>query len=406
MVAPAGLAGFDGAEVVSGVLDLLAGGAGTEAAVRWTQVCSSSGTCIPACDYGVNPRFMVKLAGLKAKRAEDGPAASRRAVAMYNGMARAVRQLSRLLLPPEDLARLDGAGGAREADEGAPDVVFYTGCNVLKTPHIALTCLDVLDALGIRYAVEGGPATCCGIVHFLGGDATLSGRLGYRSIETLASHRTAEVLSWCPSCQVQMGEGALPSYERSTGTKPFELTPFLMFLDRHLARLKPLFAHPVKRRVAIHERPGIPGAMEAAKRILGAIPGLELVEVDAPRAGLMSNFLSALPDFKRHLLATEFAGVEASGADILATVFHACHREICHFDSGRSFEIVNVMDLIGEAMGLRHEDAFKRLKAMRDVDAILLDSLDLIRERDVDVEALRAALLTEFNAPGAEVRSR
>ena len=30
-----------------------------------------------------------------------------------------------------------------------PDFVFYTGCNVLKTPHIALLALDIMDALGV-----------------------------------------------------------------------------------------------------------------------------------------------------------------------------------------------------------------------------------------------------------------
>jgi Fe-S oxidoreductase len=401
MVPPAGLATADGPEVVAGILDLLAGGAGTADAVRWTQVCSSSGRCIPACDYGVNPRFMVKLAGLRAKQA-DPPVATRRALTMYNGMAQGVRQLSRLLLSPEELARLDGARGPN-ADDDPVDIVFYTGCNVLKTPHIALHCLDVLDALGLRYAVEGGPNACCGIVHFMGGDATLSGRLGYHTIERLAARRTAEVLSWCPSCQAQIGEGTLPSYERSTGTKPFDLVPFIVFLDRHLARLRPLFAHAVNRRVAIHERPGIAGVMEAAKRILAAIPGVELIEIDVPRVGLMSNFMSGLPAFKRELLKTEFAHVEASRADTLATIFHSCHREICHFDSGRSFEIVNIMDLIGEAMGFRHEDGFKRLKAMRDVDSIILDNLDVIRDRGLDVDGVRAAFLTEFCAPGVEV---
>ena len=41
--------------------------------------------------------------------------------------------------------RLDGDAGER------PDFVFYTGCNVLKTPHIALLALDIMDALGVTY---------------------------------------------------------------------------------------------------------------------------------------------------------------------------------------------------------------------------------------------------------------
>jgi hypothetical protein len=54
-------------------------------------------------------------------------------------------------------------------------------------------------------------------------------------------------------------------------------------------------------------------------------------------------------------------------------------------------------------MGFRHEDGFKRLKTMRDVDAIVLDNLDVIRDRGLDVEGVRAAFLAEFSAPGVEV---
>ncbi len=67
---------------------------------------------------------------------------------------------SRLQLSPETLARLGqrapGAPAktdtsAQQEPPAAPDFVFYTGCNVLKTPHIALLALDIMDGLGVRY---------------------------------------------------------------------------------------------------------------------------------------------------------------------------------------------------------------------------------------------------------------
>ena len=35
-----------------------------EASARWATVCSGSGHCIPACQHGVNPRFMLAMARL------------------------------------------------------------------------------------------------------------------------------------------------------------------------------------------------------------------------------------------------------------------------------------------------------------------------------------------------------
>jgi len=82
MVEPAGLDPADGVAITDGVLDLLAGGGGTKAAERWAQVCTNSGKCIPACDYGINPRFMVNMARI-ASKAKLGANEVRRAANEY-----------------------------------------------------------------------------------------------------------------------------------------------------------------------------------------------------------------------------------------------------------------------------------------------------------------------------------
>ena len=110
----------------------------------------------------------------------------------------------------------------------------------------------------------------------------------------------------------------------------------------------------------------------------------------------MSNSLSVLPEFKSKLREREFAQAEAAGVDTLATIFHACHREICHYESGRSFEILNFMELVGESLGLRHEDVYKRLKLMQDVDAIVRDSEDLIAHHGLDLEQVRDVIYTDM----------
>ena len=104
--------------------------------------------------------------------------------------------------------------------------MFYTGCNVLKTPHIALLALDIMDALDITYDVMGGPTHCCGIVQMRSGDVATSGRVAENTIDKLSQSKTGQVVSWCPSCQVQFTETTLPTIEKTRGAKPFEMTPF------------------------------------------------------------------------------------------------------------------------------------------------------------------------------------
>src|SRR5882672_753978 len=56
---PAGLGDADPEAVVSGVLDILRFGKGAAESEKWAKSCMASGECIKACDYGVNPRFLL-----------------------------------------------------------------------------------------------------------------------------------------------------------------------------------------------------------------------------------------------------------------------------------------------------------------------------------------------------------
>ena len=296
--------------VITGVLDLLRTGDGPEVSRRWASSCVLSGECIKACDEGVNPRFLLAMARAAMAKTRHEPKLRRKqGVEDFRKLAQDVGVLSKMQLTSEMLARLgQDAGADRRHDEATserPDFVFYTGCNVLKTPHIALLALDVMDALGVTYTVMGGPSHCCGVVQFRTGDVEASGRMAEHTLDRLAQGKSGQVVSWCASCHVQFTEFTLPAHERMTGSRAFEMTPFMLFLRSRLDQLRPLLRHRVEARVALHRHPGVPGVMEAAADILAAVPGIEVVELDQPAVGLMSNSLRALPDYKRKLQRDE-----------------------------------------------------------------------------------------------------
>src|SRR4051812_18896018 len=318
MVEPAGLDPENAVEIVGGVLDLIGGGAGTRDAERWAQVCTNSGKCIPACDYGINPRFMVNMARIASKAKAGADSVRRAANEYFNSMGRSTRVISRLQLPPEVLARIAPALRAAEEYTSTPEIVFYTGCNVVKTPHIALLVLDVLDALGVTYEVMGGTAACCGIQQFKRGDAKTAGRVSYNAIDRLSRPGASRVISWCPSCQIQIAEVALPAYQDSFGTTPFEMAPIAEFLAERLDDLRRLFVHPVRKRVALQERSALPGVMAAIKQVLGAIPDLEVVELDVPILSTQASHLSVLPAFKADLRDREFRAAAEAGVTTFA----------------------------------------------------------------------------------------
>src|SRR5437879_11582879 len=138
-----------------------------------------SGECIKACDYGVNPRFLLAMARLAMTRKNEPRERRKAGVQNFRRMSEDVGVLSHLQLSDDALERLGQKPTARPpANNGElPDVVFYTGCNVLKTPHIALLRPHLMDAIGTSYKVMGGPSHCCGVIPLRTGDTEPSGRV-------------------------------------------------------------------------------------------------------------------------------------------------------------------------------------------------------------------------------------
>jgi heterodisulfide reductase subunit D len=393
-VKPAGIADVKSEDVISGILDIVRTGSGPEASRQWAVSCMLSGECISACDEGVNPRFLLAMARVSlAKAKHELPERRRQGLQKYRELTRDASMLSQMQLDNEVLERLGQKSASVATPAEAPDFVFYTGCNVLKTPHIALLALDIMDRLGITYQVMGGSSHCCGIMQLRPGDVEMSGRMGAATAEKLSQSKSGQVISWCPSCYVQFTETTLPAIERQRGARPFEMTPFMRFLDGRLAELKPHLRKPVPMRIALHRHPGLSGAVQAAIDVLQAIPGIELIDLKVPAVGLQSTSLSALPAFKRELQLTELQAASDAGVDALVTVYHSEHRELCAHERDWPFRVVNILELVGESMGLHQEDRFKQLKIMQDADLIISECSDLIARHSLDAGKARESVV-------------
>ena len=374
--------------VVRDVLAILRGeGDPASAGARWAETCTGSGRCITACDDGVNPRFMLAMTRVKLNEAKEE--AQRRATGQkgFNTMSQGVKVLSRLQLPGELVGRVTRSAHASEGP--APDVVLYLGCNVMRTPHIALLCMDVLDRIGSRYAVFGGSANCCGVIQFRAGDTKTAGRVGGNTVAGFAATGAARVLTWCPTCNIQLGEIVMPATPA-----PFALEHVVPYIAERLDALRPHFVRRVDKRVALHEHPGVGGVTEGVLKILGAIPGLTVVDLEQPRVGYMCNSLAPVPAYKRALHAQELDAAAAAGVDALVGIYHACHRELCAHESTAPFQVVNFLELVGEAMGVERPDLFKQWKVMQDVDRVLAETASQITAAGLDVDSVREVMTT------------
>jgi Fe-S oxidoreductase len=385
---PGGVDRHDPPGVVRDVLAILRGdGDPTSAGARWAETCTGSGKCLQACDDGVNPRFMLAMTRIRLNGAKPEPARQAAGQKGFTTMSQGVKVLSSLQLPADLVARITRS--AHATDSPAPDVVLYLGCNVMKTPHIALLCMDVLDRIGARYAVHGGPANCCGVIQFRAGDLKTGGKIGGNTVAGFAATGAAKVLTWCPTCNIQLNEIVMPAAPPS-----FALDHVVPYIAGRLDALAPHFVRRVEKRVALHEHPGVGGVTEGVLKILGAIPGLTIVDLAQPRVGYMCNSLAPVPAYKRALHARELDAAAAAGVDALVGVYHACHRELCAHEATSPFQVVNFLELVGEAMGVDRPDLFKQWKMMQDVDRVLADASAQITAAGLDLESVREVMVT------------
>ena len=192
---------------------------------------------------------------------------------------------------------------------------------------------------------------------------------------------------------MQFTETTLPAIERQRGSRPFEMTPFILFLKSRLDQLKPRFHNRVELRLALHRHVGIAGVVEAAVDILQAIPGVELVDLKQPAVGLQSVNLGVLPAYKGELQRAELDAVREVQLDALVTIYHSDHRELCAHEREQPFRILNILDVIGQSMGITQHDRYKELKVTQDADLIMRECDDLIREHALDPALARMVVI-------------
>ena len=237
--------------VTAGVLEILKTGSGPHESEKWASLCSQTGRCIDQCEYGVNPRFMLVMARRAMKHAKvDQTERQAKGKFDFQKMVKGVRAMSGMQLPKAAINNyVRPPKGGDGAPVAKPDIVFWTGCNVWRTPHIVMHCLDILDGIGASYEVLGGPGNCCGIIQLRTGDDDNALRQAGTSNDKFAATGAGEVVSWCPTCHMQFDETV---FQGSDEVRPYDTSLFAGFLASRIDDLKKAFMVRVERRVGLH----------------------------------------------------------------------------------------------------------------------------------------------------------
>jgi Fe-S oxidoreductase len=393
--------GLDAGEAKTRVGELIAltreGGAAAEPLAKWLNACDGSARCNDACPEEINVRQWVTIAKLKALEAgrprEQGQV---NAANRFRHMAQAVRLLASMQLPSETLKQI-----VAPAEKRTADVLFYTGCNVLRTPHIVLNVMDILDALELDFDVVGGTAHCCGVYQFQEADLPTYERMGHRTFQRFGQSGASKVLTWCPTCTKNFDE-----LEKDVEAPSFDLGHVSEFLAANLDALRPRFeADQPKRRVVIHEHLGIGATLSSMRRLLGAVPNLELVELSQD-SGFSYACGGQAAKFKEREAAIHRAlaeGAVAAGADTIVTMYHSCHRALSGAEAVYPLKVVNFTDVIAEALGRGgHPDYYRLYKKGGAMDEAVAAARKFLQGNGVKIDEASIQSLTAdiFNETG------
>ncbi len=234
-------------------------------------------------------------------------------------------------------------------------VTFWYGCNMARHGEIIRLVTQILAAVGVEAAPAGGPGYCCGSPQEA--NARIAAGMAARTVEKFNQAGRDSVVTWCPSCHMNMDDFMSPVTEAA-----FETQHITQLLAARAERLRPLLTNRVPARVLLHAHHGFHSRVPVnsdVPMLLGMIPSLTLLDDELRIPGHMCSAIAAVPGELARAHRETLTAMQDVGADTLATVFHSCHREAVALERGRPIRVVNWIHLLAEAMGLPYTDEYK-----------------------------------------------
>ncbi len=271
-------------------------------------------------------------------------------------LPKGIREAEAMLpeLPARAAAEL--APGAEPT--GTRGVGLLTGCVM---PHLYLRTHEATARVLARHGV--GVLTpeaqrCCGALNLHAGDRRTARALARRNIDAFLSAGVESIVVNSAGCGSTMKEyGELLEHDAEYAEKARRFSSMVRDVAEFLAELP--FEKPkgnVNARVTYQDSCHLVHAQKvksAPREVLRSIPGLDLVEMDAPDrcCGSAGIYSFAQREMSLRLLDDKMSDIGSTGADIIATANPGCmmQLEAGLRRSGQARRVVHVIELLDEA---------------------------------------------------------
>lgn len=243
--------------------------------------------------------------------------------------------------------------GLEKLGAGGVATLLFAGCSADqpsgKAGAIALAKL--MQRAGVPFVVLGNEEKCCGLhAHDLGFRAEYD-RLAEENLAMIRKGAIREVVVACGSCRRAWREHAKRA---AGGPAVFHGVEYIAGLVR-MGRLK--FSRTIAKKVTYHDSCHLGrgcGVYEEPRMILGAIPGVELVEMARNRrwswcCGGGGGVPEADPELARWSAADRMREGKETGAELMLTSSALCQRSFAECAAG-ALPIQDLLEFASQAV--------------------------------------------------------
>jgi len=322
--------------------------------------CALCGYCLWRCPPGVETNDAILAA--RAYLAERG--------LIPEGAEAAVRNVNEshgiYELPAE--ARTDwigymGLDGLVPNAERA-DVIYFPGCVSSMSGRamgIASASSQILSALGLDWSILGEDEWCCGNPLLLSGQVSMAREVATRNLRALRGKGAKTLVTSCPGCARTFAE----QYPRLVGEKGLNVMHITELLEKERASGRLRFTRSLGVKAIYHDPCDLGrhlGLYEPPRTVLRMVPGLSLAEFERNKAtaaccGGGGMLKATYPDLALTLASKKLEGARSANAEVIVSSCPACKLNISDAiaASGSSVRMLDITEVVAEAMGLRVE---------------------------------------------------
>ena len=242
----------------------------------------------------------------------------------------------------------------KDASKEKVDTLYFVGCTAAMIPertHFALNTVKLLEAAGESFGTLGKNEICCGATSYNLGAADVFKDIASENIDMLNGLGVEKVLTSCSGCYSVM-KNEYPKIKR----RNFEVLHVVEYLDRLIqeGKLKP--AKNLDLKVTYHDPCHLgrySDLFDAPRRILEALPGVELVEMPRSRekswcCGAGAGVKTTYPDFAAWIGEERVNEAKETGADALVTACPFCEGNLSDVieATAAGMDIYDITDLV------------------------------------------------------------